>query len=808
MKNYLWLSAIILSFAACTQAAPPVPPPVAPPIPPPVVPPVVVPVPPVVIPPKPLGLLEVKFSEINNAQPNSSAKNINSSSQNRGLNNQVGGIDLKLVNTSAFGFIPKVNREEGFRYFSATYKIRNADGTGKLYNTPRQNLSFIAVSTSSTIAGTAISNLLRSDGTNADAKIAALILPTHEMELNKTSLTPKIRAGGEDFQVFKENEIAGFQLGGINAIANLTSVFNYGFVVRRIGDSSNRTLPGTPTQADGYDGIVTFAMRIPLQADPDGIRQDPTSFSMMFEVMDDPQTRVTQSLEEQSTPNLVEARATALTGAQVQILPGSQAKNGTTICSVRTAGTIDKPLTYLVNSSSLSAKPVLANQMFAPLGAAVNVNFDQAMNTGNTSNFTLNGSMSGRKAGTYNGAGSSSLGFFPVNDMGAASKAGEEFEVTLSAGLSNQTNQSLCTPYTFRYRSKVGTSSNASFQARTSTPVGFYPHSVVAADFNHDAKLDLVTSDQASSAVSLMLGNGDGSFKTPVSYAAGDAPTAVVTADLNRDNNLDILTADPSSNTISVLLGNGDGTFKNRVALSFGSSLELAPQALVVSDLNSDGNLDIATANQASSTVSVFLGKGDGSFQKSIYYAVDTTAVSIAATDLNNDGKIDLVTSNDSAVGEVSVLLNNGDGSFQKAIVTRVSIFYPVSVTASDLNNDGNIDLVTTSRDSSAYIAVLLGNGDGSFQNPKFYQVGAGSSQVITADLNGDGKLDIATSDANTNELSVLLGNGNGTFDARKALSVGSYPSSLTAADFNGDGKLDLVSADSLANAVSVLLQP
>ena len=92
-------------------------------------------------------------------------------------------------------------------------------------------------------------------------------------------------------------------------------------------------------RTDGYDGIITFAVRVPLQANPNGASKDPFTFSMMFEVMDDSQTSLTQSLEEQADFSNVLSRSALLNNAPIKLLPGSN-NGGVPICSVRTAGTV------------------------------------------------------------------------------------------------------------------------------------------------------------------------------------------------------------------------------------------------------------------------------------------------------------------------------------------------------------------------------------------------------------------------------------------------------------------------------------
>ena len=129
----------------------------------------------------------------------------------------------------------------------------------------------------------------------------------------------------------------------------------------------------------------------------------------------------------------------------------------------------------------------------------------------------------------------------------------------------------------------------------------------------------------------------------------------------------------------------------------------------------------------------------------------------------------------------------------------------PSSVTSADVNGDGKLDLITANSDANS-VSVLLGNGAGGFAAKVDFAVGTLPDSVISADVNGDGKLDLITANRNSNNVSVLLGNGAGGFGAKTDFGVGAVPRSVTSADVNGDGKLDLITAKRDSNNVSVLL--
>jgi hypothetical protein len=337
------------------------------------------------------------------------------------------------------------------------------------------------------------------------------------------------------------------------------------------------------------------------------------------------------------------------------------------------------------------------------------------------------------------------------------------------------------------------------------------PYSVISADFNGDGNMDLVTANCSGCTVSVLLGNGDGTFKVKTDIATGSNPYSVVAADLNGDGNLDLVTANHSGKGLSILLGNGDGTFNGQTGIAIGAWTE----SVIIADFNNDGTMDLATTNYKvlnsqiyDAFVSVLLGNGDGTFRAKTDYATGTGSFpySVAAADLNNDGNLDLVTANDNPVGNggtISVLMGNGDGTFKdKSDIATANV--PYSVIIADLNGDGNMDMVTTNGITS--ISVFLGNGDGTFKAKTDIATANMPLSVIIADLNGDGNMDMVTANYTGCTVSVLLGNGDGTFKAKTDLAVGTYPDSVTVADLNNDGNLDLVTANSATASVSILL--
>src|SRR5262249_56974188 len=90
---------------------------------------------------------------------------------------------------------------------------------------------------------------------------------------------------------------------------------------------------------------------------------------------------------------------------------------------------------------------------------------------------------------------------------------------------------------------------------------------------------------------------------------------------------------------------------------------------------------------------------------------------------------------------------------------------------AGDFNGDGRLDLATTNTTFDA-VAVSLGLGDGTFQPPVLFASNANPRGIATGDFNGDGRLDLATSSSRTNDVMILLGLGDGTFQPGQTFKI------------------------------------
>jgi FG-GAP-like repeat/FG-GAP repeat len=152
------------------------------------------------------------------------------------------------------------------------------------------------------------------------------------------------------------------------------------------------------------------------------------------------------------------------------------------------------------------------------------------------------------------------------------------------------------------------------------------------------------------------------SFVSATSFRTDEGPVSLAVGDFNRDGNQDLVTANDPSNSVTVLLGSGNGSFQTPINLPAG----IRPQGVVVSYLNGDDLQDLAVAN-FDGNVSVLLGNGNGTFRPAMSFPAGAGASSLVDGDFDGDRLQDLAVTTGNSV---TVLLGNGNGTPWTPLVT------------------------------------------------------------------------------------------------------------------------------------------
>jgi hypothetical protein len=350
---------------------------------------------------------------------------------------------------------------------------------------------------------------------------------------------------------------------------------------------------------------------------------------------------------------------------------------------------------------------------------------------------------------------------------------------------------------------------------------------VAAGDFRGIGTLDLAVANAGSwtpdctqpgsdpGSVSILLGNGDGTFQKTADLPAGQSPSSVAVGQFTTSGHLDLVVANACDDHVSVFLGNGDGTFQPAQNFPIGPR---GPLSVAVGQFTNSGHQDLVTANfgvggygTVENTISVLLGNGDGTFQPPQTYTLGTNGpYCVAVGNFTASGQQDLVVT--TLIDSYAyVLLGNGDGTFQAAQPLFVG-FGPACVAVGTFTSSGHQDLAVTlygRTGGPGAVAVLLGNGDGSFQAPQTYSVRSGPIGIAIGDFNGSGIQDLAVAswDGNTSHtISVLMGNGDGTFQAPQEFPItGTGADAVAVGDFDANGTLDVATSAYASGTVSVL---
>jgi hypothetical protein len=312
-------------------------------------------------------------------------------------------------------------------------------------------------------------------------------------------------------------------------------------------------------------------------------------------------------------------------------------------------------------------------------------------------------------------------------------------------------------------------------------------------------------------------------YKLPQqNWPAGVIPSALASGDFNGDGNLDLVVG--GVGTIATVLGNANGSFQPPILTSLGNQAAYNVTDIAVGDFDGDKLLDIVEFSHT--TLYFMKGNGDGTFHAPL--SVDTGGLVpnfIVAGDFRGNGMLDIafaVPDQNQSGGSsqnVAILLGNGNGSFQ-APQTFAAIDNPANIIAADFNNDKHLDLAVT---GTAGTAILLGTGTGSF-NPAITYSNAPGNWLGAGDFDEDGAVDLAVSNGNWNVVSTttfsrMKGNNDGTFQPPVTIASSTisgnmhsgyiFPDGFTdivATDLNGDGHLDLAVSDYTNYLIHVFL--
>jgi hypothetical protein len=350
-------------------------------------------------------------------------------------------------------------------------------------------------------------------------------------------------------------------------------------------------------------------------------------------------------------------------------------------------------------------------------------------------------------------------------------------------------------------------------------PAGLNTAAVAIGDFDGNGTPDVAAVSEGDGSVWVFLGDGTGAF-TPLSgnpvLTGLTTPQALVAADLTGDGLADIAVAEwgatpGSPGAVHVLRAGVSGgalTF-TRITPPAGLTVGAYPESIAAGDLDGDGQVDLVTADNGSSRVSVIRRDAGGGFLAAEPHTTGANPTAVALVDLTGDGRLDIAVTT-SATRTLTALENLGGGTFASAGDYPVR-GYPRFITPIDADGDGRLDLAVTCQTADAVVVLRtrprVNGTDPVFDRAPNVAAGSHPRSAVLADLDGDGKLDLAVANQADSTVSILLNDGAGSFPLPRTVGVpAAGPESIVAGDFNRDGHVDLAVSAPLATPKGIMV--
>ena len=464
-----------------------------------------------------------------------------------------------------------------------------------------------------------------------------------------------------------------------------------------------------------------------------------------------------------------------------------------------------------LTGATLAAQPTVTsvnparNANSAASTTNITAGFSSAMAAPGSSDFRVRSNLRGWLGGNLSGGGTSNLAFNPTSDL----LPGEEIEISLTTGLQASAGGALSDGNVWRFRAEASQGPTMFTHTVQNTSV-FAGWDCEFGDLDNDGDLDMVVIDNGQSFI--LTNDGAGVFSAAALSSTMYGSYHCALADIESDGDVDIImVCSPMSTSSGAWSGQNliyinDGSAGFGTTVNFGSGNEYSID-VDAGDLDGDGDIDFVVANGAVSDIAndIYLNDGSGNFTRRgfLYVSGSTTEVAdnswaVRLADVDNDGDLDVFTGN-FGFGPVQsyFYLNDGDANFY--YTSRVNLgaaAIAVSMATGDFDGNGYVDVVVghlgqPSGSPSTYnrVSVYFNNGSGSYGSPYVFAVSDVPYGLETADVDGDGDLDLAIGfESGTSYIRTNPGNGQFT----GAINLVGTAHSFAFADVDGDGDLDV----------------
>lgn len=437
-----------------------------------------------------------------------------------------------------------------------------------------------------------------------------------------------------------------------------------------------------------------------------------------------------------------------------------------------------------------------AQYIAAAKDAAITVTFDTTLEPSSVNNtsFRVMGRWSGPASGTLNLQNDNTEVVFTPDEPFFA---GENISVSLSKGIQSSSGENMAKGYAWTYwiattPSEMVLEYVKTIELREPGETWLQTYGAYAGDLNNDGSSDLIVVNERTDDLRILLNDGQGDYGDYELIQMGNSlPSPNEGADFNNDGELDFAVSTAHGNEVRVFFGDGSGSLSNMESYTTGEGA----RGLVVLDCNGDGYDDMFITNRLSDNITMLTNNGDGTFETEMMNTTGQAETACAIGDANNDGIMDIF------IGmyqsrELGIMIGDGEGNFTLGNTISVQ-GRPWMIAAGDLNGDGLPDVASANSQGNLSV-VAFGDGQGGLSAPQ--TLPANNDRFPLAidlgDLNGDGDLDIITSNYDGPNYTIFENDGTGQFTLATTLTAPNLASCAILHDRDNDGDLDVTLTD------------